>query len=150
MIFKYDFSISGDNFFPEKIIDKIQGGFTTMSFFSPKDKKKVNENEEYGFGSMSFWHPKKFTTEERISEYENSFIEFIEINYNVFIEYKVTDLQILVELFYDGGQCNFEIFSKDLLKRLVNFGVSIPVSIYVLEEDKLVEWENEIRKNWEG
>lgn len=35
MVFKYTFSISGDDLYPEKVLDKIQGDFIAVSHFSP-------------------------------------------------------------------------------------------------------------------
>lgn len=150
MIFKYYFSISGDNFYPDRIIDNIEGSFLVASYFKPSDKKFADKSDEYDYGGMSFWHPKKFSTRDSIIEYDESFIEFIEKNYSLFIANDVTDLQIFIEIYFDGGQCNFEIFDKVLLKKLANFDVSLPISVYVLKEEELQEWEEEIRLNWEG
>ncbi|RFS14939.1 hypothetical protein [Emticicia sp. C21] len=112
MIFKYTFSIFGDNFYPDTIIDKIQGDFLINSYFKPTDKKFINRPDEYDFGGMSFWNPKKFSTEGEIIKYEESFIDFIEKNYSLFTENGVNDLQIYIEIYYDGVQCNFEIFNR--------------------------------------
>ena len=56
MIYKYNFSILGDNFYPEKIIDKIQGDFLVESFYNPTDKIEIELTDVYGFGGMYFWH----------------------------------------------------------------------------------------------
>jgi hypothetical protein len=149
MIYKYDFSVLGDNFYPSSIIDKIEGDFLVDSYFSPTDKNERKPSEEYGFGCMSFWHPKKFSTENRIVEYDLAFIEFIEKNYSMFVENGVNDLQIFIEIYFDGGQCNFEIFDKHLLKKLVQFGASLPISVYILKKRELRKWENEINMSWE-
>lgn len=148
MIYKYDFSISGDNLYPEKIINKIQGDFIIMSFFSPSDKKPVNNAEEYGYGGMSFWHKKKFSTEGEILKYEKDFIEFIEKNHTLFVENGVSEFEIFIEIYFDGGQCNFEIFNKELLKQIGNFGVSLPISIYLLKSEEIQRWESEIKLKW--
>jgi hypothetical protein len=148
MIYKYNFSISGDTFYPEKIINEIQGSFIIDSYFNPTDKKF--DSNEYGYGGMSFWHSKKFSTEDRILEYEKGFVEFIENNNNLFIKNGVSDVEIFMEIYYDGGQCNFEIFNKELLKKIINFDVSIPVSIYVLNDKEIQAWENEIKITWES
>lgn len=150
MIYKYDFSISGGTFYPEKIISKIKGNFIVESCFSPIDKKSHNKEEEYGYGGISFWHPQKFSTEDSVIEYEKAFIEFIEKNYNTFIESGVDDLQIFIEIYFDGGQCNFEIFNRGLLKKLTNFGVSLPISVYVLKEEDIKKWEDEVKLVWES
>lgn len=148
MIFKYYFSVSGDNLYPERIIERIQGDFVVDSYFSPTDRKPNNKNSEYGYGGVSLWHPYKFSTDDRILEYETAFVEFIEKNYNVFIENGASELQIFIEIYYEGGQCNFEVFNKNLLKKLAEFGVSIPISVYVIKEQELQNWENEIKLNW--
>lgn len=150
MIYKYNFSIAGDNFYPDTIIDKIQGSFLPDSWFKPGDKKFYNKHEDFEYGGMSFWHPKKFSTEDNVIEYEEAFIEFIEKNYSLFIENGVDDLQIYIEIYYDGVQCNFEIFSRLLLKKLAQFDVALPISVYALKEEKIEEWENEIRLSWQS
>lgn len=148
MIYKYSFSISGDDFYPEKITDKIQGDFIVDSYFNPTDKKFNNKLDIYGYGGMSFWHPKKYSTENEIIKYEKAFVDFIEKNYCLFIENGVSDLDIFIEIYFDGGQCNFEIFNKELLKILANYDVSLPASVYILNDAKIQEWENEIKLNW--
>ena len=150
MIYKYNFSILGDNFYPEKIIDKIQGDFLVESFFNPTDKIEIDLPDVYGFGGMYFWHPQKFSTGENIMEYENGFIKFIEENYLLFIKNGVDDLQIFIEIYFDGGQCNFEIFNKELLKKLGNFGVSLPISVYILKKRQIHKWKKEIKLVWES
>ncbi|WP_270090340.1 hypothetical protein [Sphingobacterium sp. SYP-B4668] len=81
MIFKYRFSVAGDNFYPEVILNNIQGDFVVDSYFNPTDKKVDNKPDEYGYGNLSFWHKSKFSTEDEIAEYEKDFIEFIEKNH---------------------------------------------------------------------
>lgn len=150
MIFKYDFSVSGDDFYPEKIIDRIGGDFIIDSFFNPTDKRLYDLEGIYGYGGMSFWHPKKFSTEDSIIKFETDFVDFIEENYTLFIENGVTDFQIFIEVYFDGGQCNFEIFNKQLLKKIGNFEVSLPISVYVLKNKELQKWEDEVKLKWES
>lgn len=149
MVFKYIFSISGDKFYPEKILNKTQGFIVDDSYFSPTDKKKYNQSDEYGFGTMSFWHPKKYSTEDQIVEYEKAFIQFIEQNNDLFVKNGVEELEIFMEIYFDGGQCNFEIFDKTELKILTSFGVSLPISVYILPVRKIKQWEKEIKVEWE-
>jgi hypothetical protein len=149
MIFKYCLSISGDNFYPSKIINGINGDFIVESYFSATDKKFSDRPDEFGYGGMSFLHPRKFSTDDDIIEYENAFIEFIEKNHYIFIENCADDLEIFIEIYFDGGQCNFEIFDKGLIRKIGHLGVSLPVSIYVLTEEELLKWEGEIKLDWE-
>ncbi len=149
MIYKYSISISGDDFHPEKIIEEIQGDFVVNTFFNPTDKKLINISEEYGYGSMSFWHPYKNSTEDKIIEYEKSFVEFIDENYTLFVKNGVNEFEIFIEIYFDGGQCNFEIFNKELLKKFGVLGVSLPISVYVLTSEEIQKWEDEIGLVWE-
>lgn len=148
MIYKYNFSISGDNFYPEKVIEKIQGNFIVDSFFNPNDQRGFDLPGIYGYGGISFWHPLKFSTGTNIIDYEYETIEFIEGNYQLFTENGVDDLQVFIEIYSDERQCNFEIFNKELLKKLASFEVSLPISVYVLNEEEIQKWENEIELTW--
>lgn len=150
MIYKYILSISGDNFNPLRILNKIQGDFVVDDYFSPNDKNHFNKNEIYENGSITFIHPNKFSTQNEIIKYENSIIKFIESNFNLFIENSVEQIEIYMEIYFDGGQCNFEIFSKEILKKLTDFNVSLPISIYVLNEVEIKNWESEINSQWKN
>jgi hypothetical protein len=148
MIYKYNFSISGDCFDPEKVIERIQGDFIIVSSFRPTDKKFLNSFEEYGYGNLSFWHKRKFSTDDFLIKYENDFVEFIVKNHSLFVENGANEFEIFLEIYSDGGQCNFEIFNKELLGKLSNIGVSLPISVYVLKRREIKKWEAEIKLDW--
>jgi len=152
MIYKITLSVSGDHFWPETVMDRFDGDFIVMSHHSPTDIKFKTRDGTYGYGGILFWHPKEFAVDERVVEYEKAFVDFIERNYSLFIENKAEDfemyIEMYIEIYYDGGQCNFEIFNKEILRKLANFGVSIPVSVYQLEENKFNEWQSEIEAKW--
>jgi len=148
MVYKYTFSVTGNNLFPQKTLDNIQGDFIAISHFSPTDRKFIGQDSVYGYGGISFWHPYKFATEDQVITYEKAFVEFIEQNHALFFQSGGDKLEIYLEIYYDGGQCNFEVFNKELLSNLAKFGISLPISIYILEENKLEDWENEISLVW--
>lgn len=148
MIFKITFSATGDSFSPNKILDKITGNFVVKSIHSHGDQKFVNRNDTYDFGTVSYWHPKEFATEDNILDYENDFIQFITDNEHTFRENLADDLSLYIEVYFDGGQCNFEIFSKSSLAKLANASVSLPISIYILDPSELASWEAEILSVW--
>jgi hypothetical protein len=148
MIYKISISASGNYFLPETVINKVMGDFTVESYFSSTDKKNESSNEAYGYGSITFWHPKKFALEDNILEYEMSFSNFIEQNYRLFKENGAEDFQMFIEVYYSDGQCNFEIFNKELMRKITRFGMSFPVSVYELQNNEIEEWETEIRLGW--
>ncbi|MFD2904682.1 hypothetical protein [Sphingobacterium anhuiense] len=148
MIYKYYISVSGDNLIPEKFMGKITGDFIIDSHFKSTDKRDCDLDRTYDYGGISFWHPNKFSTGENILDYENDFVKFIEDNYRLFIENSATDFEIYMEIYSDGGQCNFEIFSKILLKKLAKYSVSLPISFYVLKIRQMKKWEKEVDMSW--
>jgi hypothetical protein len=148
MIYKYSFSVLGDSFYPELILNNIQGDFIIESFISPTDRKFENKPDEYGYGNLSFWHKNKFSTEDEILKYEKDFIEFIGKNHSLFVENGVTESEVFIEIYFDGGQCNFEIFNKELLKHIGDFEVSLPISVYLLKSEEINKWESEIKLKW--
>ena len=95
-----------------------------------------------------FWNMKNFSTEKYIEKYEKNFIDFLEKNYLLFTKNGANIFSLYIEVYYDGGQCNFEIFNKTLLKKITKLNVSIPVSVYTLSKEKLQEWADEIELNW--
>ena len=149
MIYKYSLSVSGDRFYPERILTNIQGDFIADSYFNPTDQKFENEPDEYGCGSLIFLHKNKCSTEDEIRKYEEDFIEFIKDNHILFIENGATEIEIFIEIYYDGGQCNFEIFNRELLKQIGDFEVALPVSIYALTKEEIQQWKSEISWSWQ-
>lgn len=150
MVYKYNLSISGELFYPNKILKYLQKNILINSYFNPTDKKPINPLEEYGYGSISLWHPKKFSTEDEIKNYENDLIEFLLKHRSYFIDNGANEFEIFVEIYFDGEQCNFEIFNSDLLKKVHEFNLSLPVSVYVLKKNEIKKWEKEIKLFWES
>lgn len=135
LIFKITFSCSGDNLYPNNLISEIKGGYIPDSYHSPNDVREFgSSNEVYGYGTIFFMHPKIFGIQGDGLSYEEWFISLIEDNYNLFIEHGAEDFQLFIEVYYSDNQCNFEIFNKEMLKRIHTYGVSIPVSVYHLNE----------------
>lgn len=147
MIFKITFSATGELFLPTKIIDKVTGNFVLKSIHSPGDQF-ANRPGAYDFGTISYWHPKQFATDDNIVTYEEEFIQFITANQQIFQENLAYDLSLYIEVYFDGGQCNFEIFSKSSLIQLANANISMPISVYVLAATELQEWEAEVVSAW--
>lgn len=134
MIYKYSLSVSGDRFYPERILTNIQGDFIADSYFNPTDQKFENEPDEYGCGSLIFLHKNKCSTEDEIRRYEEDFIEFIANNHILFIE---------------NGATEIEIFNRELLKQIGDFEVALPVSIYPLTKEEIQQWKSEISWSWQ-
>lgn len=149
MIFKIVLIVTGDDFFPNTILEKIKGHFQIASKNNPSDKKFENREDIYGFGSISFFHPKLFSTNETIIEYNEWLINFLRINHKIFINGGADGFQFFIEVYYDGEQCNFEIFNQNQLQEIFGIKISLPVSVYKLSTNELEKWEEEVRLDWQ-
>jgi hypothetical protein len=135
---KIIFSIAGDNLYPEQLLPNIDTNeLSSISFWNPTDKKKHGQNqEEYGFGHISFMHPDIFWHQGEGITYEKIYIDFLVKNHEIFVKFGAEDFDFYFEVYYYDDQCNFEIFDKELLKKINGLNVSIPVSIYHLSQNE--------------
>lgn len=67
-------------------------------------------------------------------EYESSYINFFDLNYESLKENGANDFRIFIEAYY-SDQCNFEIFDKNLLSKLAVYNVSFPISVYYVNPE---------------
>jgi hypothetical protein len=131
--------IYGDNFSPKQLLSQIKGSYLVITSNEPDDCKWEDKDELYEFGFLSLMHPMKVGIDDVCySEYENWYIEFLECNFNSIKACGGEDLSIGFEIFYNK-QCNFEIFNKEILKRLAIFNVSIPVSVYNISSEHILD-----------
>jgi len=142
MILKILLTVYGDSLEPDTFINSIKGDFLVTSKNSSNDRN--NRGESFDFGSITFWHSNKFSEGRGIAEYEQDYIDFLEKNYNLFLSNGAESFEFFFEVYYDGGQCNFEIFNSALLAKLKGLNISFPISVYALNKDKYEEWVDEI------
>jgi len=66
-------------------------------------------------------------------------VNFIETYYKIFEEFEAQEYHIFTEVNYSGEQCNFEILSISLLKRLslLNLSIAFPVSVYKMKKKEI-------------
>ena len=139
MIYKIGITFIGDDFYPKETINQLKGDFIVMSQKSP------TEND---FGFLDLCHKYKFATEEHVLNYESAYVDFILNNKDIFSAFKITDIHLFYEIYYDGFQCNFSILSSSQLKDISCFNISLPVSTYKLSQRKISLWSKEIKKSW--
>ncbi|AIL75221.1 hypothetical protein IX88_08540 [Acinetobacter baumannii] len=68
------------------------------------------------------------------NNYEEDFIIFIEENYEKLFQQGIRSFDLFIEVYY-VDQCNFEILNSSRLKRLGQFDISIPISVYHEDEN---------------
>ncbi len=138
--FKITLQLIGDNFHPSEIIERMEEEYTLSDYHHPGDKMFENSTNRYDFGELSLMHPRVFGLENDNWEYEEWFVNFIERYHDLFNSNGIDDFRIFIDVFYSGDQCNFEIFNKNLVKRLgrcIDF--SMPISIYKLKQKDIRE-----------
>ena len=140
LLIRISLDILGDNFSPNMLLTKlnINTSFITFTSNEPTDFLTKDKNDQYGFGSISILHPNKVGVEDNLSEYEEWYVEFLETNYKFFIDSGANEVNLLYETFYNK-QCNFEIFNKELLKKITVYNVSIPICVYMLTNSQIRE-----------
>jgi len=150
MIYKILINIFGDNFYPNEVLSKIQTNFKVESNFKPGDTKFIKSDQIIAYGFVILMHPKKIATEKFLQTYSEEVISFLEINYKFFKDHGAQEFELYLEYYYEGPQCNFEIFNREFLLRISKLGVSLPISVYKLDTEKYVKWEEEINRDWEN
>lgn len=124
MFIRYTVMIFGEKFIPTQIDGlKLENmRISDMSDFS---------KEQHGCLCVS--HIREFAT--YIDEaYEDDIVSFIEWNYSRLIQAGADDFWVFMDIYYQD-QCNFEIFNKHRLGRLSRFNVSLPISVYAVDDE---------------
>jgi hypothetical protein len=142
-VFLFSLNVYGDNFNPDEVIPKIKGKYIISGKQIKGNKipfKNDNINMIYNYNGLSFWNPTKFGRQHEGETYEEWFVNFLEDNYQTFIDLGVERIDIFMNVYTVGReQCNFEIFNKDMLKRLSKFGVSLPIDVYNITKKEMKE-----------
>lgn len=130
MYARFTIHISGNKFIPSKTIEKLKTLLVVDEFF---DSSGNELNETSSWGDMYLIHKNEFSKEFPDIEYEESFVNFFSENYDLLKENGATNFSIFIEIYY-ADQCNFEIFNRDLLVELAKYKVSLPISVYHIQD----------------
>jgi hypothetical protein len=130
LVFKITLAISGDDFFPSKLIQSVSNKYVAESFH--------DADGDLTHGVIFYMHPQLFGIQGEGVDYEEWFVELLEKNFEAFKKYGAEDIELFIEVYYSDDQCNFEIFNKSMLKRMGNFHISIPISVYHLSEKEVL------------
>jgi hypothetical protein len=130
--------LSGDSFSPKIFLGQLTDSLIVFNSNEATDLK-TNKTGEYGFGSLSILAPTKIGIPGQLTTYENWYIDFIERHKALMDKNGVTEINLFIDVFHSGGQCNWEIFSREGLKKIGQYGIAIPISFYSLKDDQLVD-----------
>ncbi len=152
MIHSIILNIYGDKLQPDNFIKDIKGEYFIFHKISPGDKKFFNKEEEFEFGKITFTHPKKFAFVHNslLAEYEEWFIDFLLVNYELFVKNNVEEFDFYFELFKEEGeQCNLSIFNSTLLNKINKIvNISYNVSVFTFKKDEYQRRLNIIKMDW--
>jgi len=94
---------------------------------------KVDYDEKYP-NLLSFEHPKEFA-KYWDEAYEKAYLEFISNNIHILKGLGAYDFEFVTDIYkYSDEQCNFEILSRGFLPYIGKYGISLPVSVYTIDE----------------
>lgn len=147
-IFKLTLRVFGDTFHDVLAFEKeLTGEFGVFDIKAVGELVKTIRNgrpheHNLNFGRAYFHHPKIFYQQYIDGfhdDYNEWFIDFAERNYSLFMKYGIDDIQIMMDVFFDKeiGNCNFEILSKESLKRIAKLGIALPISVYALDAEQM-------------
>ncbi|EDQ7228053.1 hypothetical protein XL92_001450 [Salmonella enterica subsp. enterica] len=136
LIIRVSLDLYGELFSPKKLVSEIKESFRVFNSNEVNDINKRN-NKKYKMGFMSIQHPDKIGIEYQLIEYQKWYIDFILKNYNSFINNNVESICLFFDVYY-SNQCNFEILDNELLKKISQFNISLPVSVYSQTQHELI------------
>lgn len=123
MYMRFTITISGSHFQPNKVLKKLNTSLILDGLFEENDTDSI----------IYFRHKNEFSEEYPDDSYEELFVEFFRKNYSILKESGADNFSIFIDIYY-SDQCNFEIFNKKYLKELSQFDISLPISVYHIDE----------------
>jgi hypothetical protein len=138
-IIRISLGLYGDNFSPRKALTEITDNIHIFSSNEPDDLNDKDPRGIYGFGSLSILSPRIYGLQYEMAEYEEWYLNFIDKYKPIFDKYGVAEINLFFDVFDNGGQLNFEILSRDLLKKVGQCAIAIPISVYRLTTEEIVE-----------
>jgi hypothetical protein len=138
-IIRISLDMYGEDFSPRKALTEFTENLHIFSSNEPDDLNDKDPRDVYGFGSLSILSPQVYGLPYEMAEYEEWYLSFIEKYKPVFDKYGVTELNLFFNVFDSGGQPNFKILSRKLLKKVGQYDIAIPISVYRLTTEEIVE-----------
>lgn len=138
-IIRISLDLEGENFSPQKLINELNDEIHVFRSNEPDDINDRGLNEIYGFGSLAILCPEIYGLQYEMTYYENWYLSFIDKNKKLFDRNGIAEMSLYIEIFHNEGQLNFEIFSRELLKKIAEYEISIPISYYKVSSEDIIE-----------
>lgn len=149
MIFKYTLTLVGIAINYNAILENlVQHDALVYVNFEPIDESMFLDYEFDTDTTLEFCHPFTYTLNGYCIEYETWFLKFIAYNKDLFFKNGVNELSLFIDGFYDGDQCNMEIFCNTFMKEIGQFVTSLPMSIHRVKKYEYKKWEIDLDRRW--
>ena len=123
-----------------KILDnKIKIG---NNIIHPNDKNPKT-GEKYGFGCISLLHPKVYIADDELVDYLSWLSDFIKEYFDIFYTLGMEKACFVTNIYYTNSFLSLELFDSDFFKQIASYknkiSISIPMDIYKVTEQKMIE-----------
>lgn len=124
----------------KELLPKLKGKYHICDLTFKGDSMKWSDMG-YDFSSVSFNNTPQFVELGDDYYYQEWYVDFLERNYEIFTEYGAEEFVIFTDVYFlKGTECHFELFSRDQLKRLADYDVSLPFSAYLMDNEQMTDW----------
>lgn len=119
VVIKLTIDIYGETFIPTDFIEVVKDKIRVV--YLDNSYNTVSLEKPIGLGVNN------------ILEYEKWYVDFLNEYYNCLVKMGVERIDLFINVFF-CGQCNFEIFSNQMLRSLSLKNISLPISIFKLSQ----------------
>jgi hypothetical protein len=147
-IIRISLELYGNNFSPKALLNEVKDNIHVFYSNEPTDINDKDPDGIFGFGNLIILCPQIYGLQYEMTDYENWYLNFIDNNIMLLNKNGITEMSLYIEVFDNGGQLNFEIFSREMLKKIGQYDIAIPVSYYRLTIEQIIKMldETEISK----
>jgi hypothetical protein len=138
LIYKVTLTILGKNFSPTYFLSQIENDFIVFDRNEPDELIFENNDDKYEFGSLSILNNSIYCLKNEFYDYEKWYNEFF-IRNKIFVDKcGVNQVVYGLEIYYSDF-CSLELSCSDNHKPFLEYNYSIPINVYKLEEQEILE-----------
>lgn len=123
VILKLTLDLYGKSFIPTKLADIL--GSSVHVIFLDDVYNTISIEKPSGIGINNY-----------MISYEKWYVDFLDKYYVKLLELGVERFDICISVFF-FGQCNFEIFTNQMLQNLSRKNVSLPISVFKVTKEEI-------------
>lgn len=137
MLYRITLGLYGKQFDAKTFIAKLSEPVNVISHISPGDKSDIEGKPTYDFGSASIQHPSIEFDEYFVSDdYPQWYVDFAQRTLTDLDSVGIERASLLTDIYYDH-QCNFEMFTSEMLRQIGTLKIVLTYSVYHVHESEL-------------